>query len=279
MNRKPSRIQTSACLALLLILATPLSLQAAAGDTIADRILGQRRFTTSFDYFLDGSVFGAQDVAFDRSAVPNRVYVADTDHNRVLGWSDVERFRAGDSADLVLGQPSTTQGAQILQPSECPPPGASRFCVPNHLAVDAGGNLYVADGWNYRVVEFDTPFTADKVADRVFGQESLTARKQPRETFARAGDVAVDSEGNLWMIDVLQDGRILEFDAPTRNDSQPDRTIEKAPLGSCGVDLPRPVDLGRGGRSGPGSEQPFQHGRLRHGTAALRLLQRRSFRS
>lgn len=134
--------------------------------------------------------------------VPNRVYVADSDHNRVLGWSDVARFRAGAPADLMLGQPSASAGELILLHPDCPPPGASRFCVPNHLAVDSAGNLYVADGWNYRALELDSPFTTDRVADRVFGQASFTARQPPAEPFLQAGDVAVDPAGNAGRFSV-----------------------------------------------------------------------------
>lgn len=232
METRPSSLRNRAWFALLISLAAAHTLHAAPGDTIADRVLGQRELTTELDYFLNGTVFGAQDVAFDRSVVPNRVYVADTDHNRVLGWSDIERFRRGASADFVLGQPSLWQGTRILLRSECPPPNATRFCVPNHVAVDAEGNLYVADGWNYRVLEFDSPFTTDKVADRVFGQTSFTDRKPPGDPFQMTGDVAVDAEGNLWRIDV-DGGRILGFDVPLRHDDQPDRSIETVPLDKC----------------------------------------------
>jgi sugar lactone lactonase YvrE len=233
METRCSSARSWAWLALLLAVAAARGAQATAFDTVADHVLGQREFATSFDYFVNGTVFGAQDVAFDRSVVPNRVYVADTVHNRVLGWSDIERFRRGASADFVLGQPSLWHGARILLPSECPPPTATQFCVPNHVAVDAEGNLYVADGWNYRVLEFDSPFTTDKIADRVFGQASFTERKPPESPFHRAGDVTVDEEGNLWMIEVEGGAHILGFDKPLRHDNRPDRSIETVPIGGC----------------------------------------------
>lgn len=207
---------------------------AAAGDTVADRILGQRRFGTAIPYYVDGTVLDASDLAIDRSAEPNRVYIASPDLNRVLGWSDIGRFRAGAPADLVLGQPSVFNGADIPDYVSCPVPSASTFCQPTRVAVDPAGNLYVADSRNFRVLEFDRPFALDRVADRVFGQASFTARRLPAgRSGAGVMDVAVDLAGNLWMIDPRGTRRILEFDAPLSHDTRADRVIEPAPEGSC----------------------------------------------
>jgi len=195
---------------------------AATGDTVADAVLGQRRMTTSTPFFVDGRIFGAADVAVDRSVEPNRIYVADGELNRVLGWSDIGRFRAGSAADLVLGQPSLFTGASIFTRQQCPsPPSATSFCRPNRLAVDPAGNLYVADAFNDRVLEFDRPFATDRVADRVFGQPDFNSRG----AVTQALDVAVDAAGNLWMLDPAQAGRILELDAPPTHDTLADRVI------------------------------------------------------
>jgi DNA-binding beta-propeller fold protein YncE len=214
------------CAVGLIVLTVSAAALAASGDTVADRILGQRRFFTSVPYFVDGRVFGASDVAVDRSVVPNRVYVADSGLNRVLGWSDLERFRADESADLVLGQGTFWSGSLIQREQDCPGvPLATTFCVPTRLAVDPEGNLYVVDAWNFRVLEFDNPFTTDKRADRVFGQPDFMTRTRPRPLRANA-EVAVDAAGNVWIVDPAGLGRVLGFDAPPTHDTLPDRIID-----------------------------------------------------
>jgi sugar lactone lactonase YvrE len=222
---------------LTLALASPA--RAAAGDTIADRVLGQRRFGTAIPYFVDGTALDAADIAFDRSAVPNRVYVASPDLNRVLGWSDLGRFRAGAPADLVLGQPSVYNGSYAYSYLRCPaPPSATTFCAPDRVAVDPAGNLYVVDAYNFRVLEFDRPFATDRVADRVFGQASFTARTLPALLPLNfPADLAVDGQGNLWVIDPAGTRRILEYDAPVSRGKgpvpAPDRIIAAAMEAAC----------------------------------------------
>ena len=220
----------------LIILAAPAG--AAAGDTVADRVLGQKRLSTSIPYFVDGRVFSATDVAIDRSVTPNRIYLADADLNRVLGWSDIRRFRARAAADLVLGQTSLFTGQFFYHPKTCTlAPSATTFCRPIRVAVDPGGNLYVADAFNFRVLEFDSPFTADKTADRVFGQPDFTTREQTVgvELGQELLDVATDGAGNVWMIEPGGSRRILGFDNPLTHDTVADRVIEPSPQSECGT--------------------------------------------
>jgi sugar lactone lactonase YvrE len=227
----------------LIALAAGSPARAAAGDTVADRVLGQRRFSTAVPYFVDGTVLDASDIAIDRSASPNHVYVAAPDLNRVLGWSDIARFRAGLSADLVLGQPSVYNATFAYDVSNCPAvPGATTLCRPTRLAVDPAGNLYVLDAFNFRVLEFNRPFATDTVADRVFGQASFTARRVPGQAsleFADSLDLAVDRFSNLWTIDPGGSRRILEYDAPLSHDTRPDRVIEPATADQCSGSQPR----------------------------------------
>src|SRR5579883_2940109 len=81
----------------------------AAGDAIADHVLGQMDFAHATQNFADASTLDLQRnitaVAIDQSSVPNRVYVADPANSRVLGWSSAAALSNGKAADLVIGQP------------------------------------------------------------------------------------------------------------------------------------------------------------------------------
>ena len=101
------------------------------------------------------------------------LYVADYINNRVLEYNTPLTLTvtpgSGDTvADRVFGQggsfTSNTCNLGLANPS------ASSLCNPVGVAVDAAGNLYVADYGNNRVLEYNTPLTTDTVADRVFGQ-------------------------------------------------------------------------------------------------------------
>jgi DNA-binding beta-propeller fold protein YncE len=226
----------------ILTLALSSPAHAAAGDTVADRVLGQRRFSTAIPFYVDGTVLDAADLAIDRSTAPNHIYVASPDLNRVLGWSDLGRFRAGLQADLVLGQPSVYNGTSTDSYLACPAaPSATAFCRPTRVAVDPAGNLYVADSFNYRVLEFDRPFATDRVADRVFGQRNFTARRLPPVPSETPLDIALDTFGDLWAIDPAGSRSVLEYDAPLAHDARPDRVIAAAPLEACSSGSPQPL--------------------------------------
>ena len=58
-------------------------------------------------------------MAIDTSATPNRLYVADDDNNRVLGWNDAASFANGAAADLVIGQPDFTVPRSLQREQRC----------------------------------------------------------------------------------------------------------------------------------------------------------------
>src|SRR5215208_4254559 len=221
--------------------AFPATLPAAPGDTLADRVLGQGNLRAAAPYFVDGRVFGAAGIAFDRSAVPNRVYVADAEVNRVLGWADERAFLRGAPADLVLGQPDLLTGQIVfnLNPLECKDPGRSSLCGPESIAVDPAGNLYVADSRNSRVLEFDRPFATDRVADRVFGQPDFSTRLYPGAEGAGLAlpEIALDPAGNLFVLERSEPRRLFAYRNPVGTDTRPDRVLPNATPEECGFGL------------------------------------------
>lgn len=183
-------------------------------DIVADIVLGQLAFTTNGTNFVDAAGLNApKAMAVYRSVSPNRLYVADTQNNRVLGYSDVSLLATGGPADIVIGQPDLNsnrcnQGATA---------SATTLCAPRGIAVDSLGNLYVADTNNSRVLEYDAPLATGMAATKVFGQANFTtsscALTTTNATLCLPFGVTVDSLGNLYVADTT-DHRALRYAAP-----------------------------------------------------------------
>ncbi len=198
---------------------------ARAAETSADLVLGQAALTLNGPNIVGSrglhtasALWGPQGIVVDRSAEPNRLYVADVLNNRILGWKNAAGLRDGAPADLVIGQPDFSH-------STCNTGGVSAktLCAPSGVAVDAKGALYVADSGNNRVLEYDAPFVKGTAADRVFGQNGgftghdcnkygLTAG-----TLCKPAAVALDADGRLYVADSTNN-RVLEYDRPLTSD-------------------------------------------------------------
>ncbi len=225
-RRVQPRLSILVALVLLVgALRTPAA-SATSGDETADRVLGQVGFTYSAANLIDDrGVHFAGAVAVDRSSIPNRIYVADSDNSRVLAWADAGAFVSGAPADLVLGQPDAFSSA-------CNAGGvsATSLCYPYTIAVDGVGNLYVGDFLNNRVLEYDTPFESDTTADRVFGQGgsfvtgTCNAGGLSATSLCNPAGVAVDGAGNLYVAE-YGNSRILEYDTPLVSDTTADRVF------------------------------------------------------
>src|SRR5208337_263931 len=100
------RTLASGTIPALFALALTFSLAGAlSGDTTADRVLGQIDFTHNGANIVKAmGLFSPSSVAIDTSVSPNRLYIADSTNNRVLGWADAAAFADGAAADLVIGQ-------------------------------------------------------------------------------------------------------------------------------------------------------------------------------
>jgi sugar lactone lactonase YvrE len=107
----------------------------------------------------------------------------------------------------VFGQSNfTSRTAAITQKGLSAPLG---------VAVDAAGNLFVADAQNNRVLEFKKPFSSGMNASVVIGQSGFTLN--PGATTAAGlvfpDGIALDGAGNLYVSDNVND-RVLEFVPP-----------------------------------------------------------------
>jgi uncharacterized protein (TIGR03437 family) len=166
---------------------------------------------------------GPAGIAFDYSVTPPAVYVADFGNNRVLEWKNASSLTAGNSADVVIGQndfASNVGGG----------PGTNQstgLSFPVAVAVDAKGNLYVADSGNNRILRFPKGLTTGSFPDLVIGQASFSSGKlanqgqsapSSKTLFLNTGasyyqtGMAFDSQGNLWVTDG-GNNRVLRYPA------------------------------------------------------------------
>jgi sugar lactone lactonase YvrE len=193
----------------------------AAGDTVADRELGQIDMLHGGFNLVDANGFSIpatfQGAALDTSVSPNRLYVADGGNNRVLAWNNAASFLNGAPADLVIGKTDFFPGVwngTTGQP--CLPVTASTLCSPSGIAVDHNGNLYVADTGNNRVLEYFAPVGNNPAADVVFGQLGSFTSNVANNGGVTANSLriplglAIDSDNNLYVAD-LGNNRVLEF--------------------------------------------------------------------
>ena len=124
------------------------------------------------------------------------------------------------------------------------PPSTACAC-PHSVAVDASGNLYVADTADNRVLEYDHPLSTDIIPDRVFGQNGNFT-----SAFCGTGvnglcapmAVAVDGRGDLFVADT-GNSRVLEYEAPLRNSTA---TIVFGQGGDFSTNLPNKGGLSAG---------------------------------
>ncbi len=164
----------------------------------------------------------------DGSSSPPVLYVADTFNNRILGYRDARRVRPGDKADLVIGQgtgdASFYRSVANYGSAAASTPNDSGLNGPAGVAVDASGNLYVADFGNSRVLRFPTPFQqrANTIqrANLVLGQAGFTTpptTDATARTMAAPFGLAFTVEGHLLVSDAVHN-RVLLFRKPDGGD-------------------------------------------------------------
>ncbi len=132
---------------------------------------------------------------------------------------------SGDSADLVFGQAGSFTTATMNKGGL----SAGGLANPLGVAVDANGNVYIADDVNNRVLQYDNPMATDTIADRVFGQPNFTSSEANNGGVSASSlnlptGIALDTAGNLYVAD-YSNNRVLEYDSPLSTDTVADRVF------------------------------------------------------
>jgi sugar lactone lactonase YvrE len=187
------------------------NVDALANGAPADIVIGQPDFVSFFcnqqSYVFSpfstpalSTLCGPQELAVDGAG---NLYVADTNNCRVLIFKDP--FGTDQVADKVLGQSTGCAASAVDQ---------SHLYDPQGVAVDAAGNVYVADTVNCRILEYDQPLATDTVPDRVYGAPDFTHGGSCNSGagavyFPQA--ISVDPDGRLYAGSI---GVLYEYDTP-----------------------------------------------------------------
>lgn len=180
----------------------------------ASVVLGQPGFTTNACEITNTGLCGPEGLAFDRWG---NLWVSDNTSSRILEFK--APFSTGEAASIVLGSPRA-------ETSGCATTTKSSLCGNVGIAFDPSGNLWVADFFNYRVLEFRAPFSNYENASLVIGQPGFTTNACGAGKRGLCGPqgLTFDRWGNLWVGDAgdyppggVGNSRVLEFKAPFSN--------------------------------------------------------------
>lgn len=192
------------------------------GSKSAAQVWGQLDFKSNgVNRIKPGSINSPYKIVIDYSQAPYALYVSDTNNHRILGWRDAVRFRTGDPADLVIGQPGFDTALANVDTRGSQNPSQISLSQPKGIAVDRDGNLYAADSGNNRVLRYPRPvaqsgrITPDLVLGQANFTSSVSAAVSSSSLNAPTG-LALDSDGNLFVADA-GNNRVMQFSAGVAN--------------------------------------------------------------
>ena len=181
------------------------------------------------------------DIAFDSSG---NLWAVDSGNNRILEFT--APFSNGEAASVVLGQSIFTTGPGNAGDS------AAGLSGPTALAFDPRGNLWIADRYNNRVVEYvlgTSGCSAGELctgmdATLVIGQTGFGTQTEGRTatTMFDPYGLAFDPNGNLWVLD-SNNARVLEFTTAFSTGEAATVVLGQPTMTSGSGDLCRPETL------------------------------------
>lgn len=178
------------------------NMSSLADGQAADGVIGQASFTANIASDTAANLNIPCAVTVDASA---NLWVVDCNNNRVLRYP--APVTSGESADLVIGEPDFLSTAGGTSTSTVLSPEGAKF--------DPGGNLWVADAGNNRILRFPAPFSTGENADIVIGQDDFESDGTATDSasFSYPSGLAFDAAGDLWVADA-GNARALEFQVP-----------------------------------------------------------------
>jgi sugar lactone lactonase YvrE/F0F1-type ATP synthase membrane subunit c/vacuolar-type H+-ATPase subunit K len=180
----------------------------------ANMVLGQTWFYSNGESASSTTMSHPQDASVDDNG---HLFVADTNNNRVLGWSTTVST-SGQAADVVVGQSSFTANGKSVS--------SSRESGPVSLD-NSGAMTLIADTGNNRVVGYATAISGSGAsASFVLGQLSSggdidfygNAMNNPQEKgFNGPGDTAIDTINHVFYVADTNNNRVLVFNLSNAN--------------------------------------------------------------
>jgi uncharacterized repeat protein (TIGR01451 family) len=174
----------------------------------ASNVLGQAGFTTKTTATTQSGMSGPEGVAYD--AAHNRLFVADTNNQRVLVFSGAN-ITNGQAAVNVLGQTSLTTAT--------PATTQSGMRSPTDVEYDATNNrLFVTDRDNQRVLVYDvTTITNGMNAANVLGQADFISRVSAHSQSGLSTPItsAYDAANHRLFVVDGSGNRVLVYDVTT----------------------------------------------------------------
>jgi len=177
-----------------------------ANGANADGVLGQANFTSASINRGSGVNINTLDSPFNLTVGSGgRLWVADTNNNRVLRFNNAASKADGADADGLLGQANFTSSSANRGGSA----GVNTMYLPYDVALEGSGRLWVADNLNHRLLFFEAAGTKPDggSSDGLFGQLNFAGASSNRggsvaaNTLSGPAAVSIDSTGRLWVAD------------------------------------------------------------------------------
>ncbi len=170
----------------------------------ANGVLGQADFVSNA---VKKNRYGFRTPAGVAIDSAGRLWVSDSENNRVLRFDAAASASNGHAATRVLGQKNFT--------TTSPARGGGGMDAPAGIFIDHAGNLWVTDRANDRVLRFDNAgrLANGADADAVIGQPDFTSARRGvsnRMIDILRGNMVVDLDNRLWLPDD-HNNRVLRF--------------------------------------------------------------------
>jgi len=169
----------------------------------ATLVIGEKNFVTAIDQVSKAGMSTPSGIAFDAAG---NLWVVDG--IRVLEYT--APFTTHEAAVQVLGQNTFTNSSTVVT--------ATGLDLPNSIAFDSSGNLWVSDYGDNRVLQYAFPFSNGEAATGVLGQSNFTSSTElpvfnpTASSLNHPWGLAFDASGSLWVADYGQ-GRVLGYGA------------------------------------------------------------------